>query len=86
VPAATLIGFEEEQKSEIVVSIHISVLTTLQQGDDTRDEDHYSDDDLEEDGDDTRDEDHYSDHVSGGPKGSREINMPTDGSGTRATN
>lgn len=45
-----------------------------------------SDDDLEEDGDDTSDEDHYNDHVSGGPIGSREINMPTDGIGTRATN
>lgn len=41
---------------------------------------------LQDDGDDTCDEDCYSDHVSGDPTSSREMNMPTDGSGTRATN
>lgn len=57
----------------------------------------YSDDELEskmednvslsDDGDDTSDDDQYIDRVGfGDPVGSREITMPTNGSGTNATN
>lgn len=49
-----------------------------------------SDDSLEGSGDEDdtcdSDEDNYSDHESSGPTSSREINVPTHGSGTRATN